>query len=617
MSKHPTNDRRWTADTYAKAVVAGEIVAGIHVTAACERHLRDRDADLHDWDPTYSAVFYRYLSQLRVPDATGRMAPWVVLPWQAFLIDSLFNWRVREGDELARSPGTRRFREVTLYTSKGSGKTTLFAAVALWMLNWDYYICPDSGFVGVQEPQCFVLASTHQQAVETALVQAREFLLTPAFGATAKAYGGESAPGHRITSSRTGGFLVAVSGQSRGSGGRRVQYLQVEELSEMDAKGMDTVASYQASTKSSRQPLVVVLSNAGKERLGPAWEQRTRAIQVAQGDGPDDAFALIYEVDPTDVPNPGSKVWFPPKRSWIKANPSLGHTVREDYVLKEVARADTALKRDDCRRLVAGVWPGAETELCTLDQYLALEDEAWEPPPPEAKLYVGIDLGASDDLTAIAYLWQHDGQLFARVVHYSSWEGLKKHADKSTGHLIDWARAGHIETSTDAATLDYSLPAGDLLEMLRRWPDHYVCRDPWHKGQFDPVLSREFGVEVADWGEGIQPKLDGNRLVIMPHSQLYARKGGSPLNMESSIDALSTMIANGTVKVPVDPVLRWSIQCVEILRDTQQNRRFGRSDQSRKIDGVVAWAMASGLRVYWENQPKNSFDSWLEEVRGR
>ena len=611
-----TGHKQWTADTYAAAVVAGEIVAGIHVVAACERHLRDREADVHDWDPSYSAVFYRYLSQLRVPDATGKMAPWVVLPWQAFLIDSLFNWRVKPGDELDRVPGTRRFREVTLYTSKGSGKTTLFAAVALWNLHFDYYLCPTAGFVGVQEPQCFVLASTQQQAVETALVQAREFLLTPAFGSQAKAYGGESAPGHRITSSRTGGFLVAVSGQSRGSGGRRVQYLQVEELSEMDAKGMATVDAYNASTKAARQPLVVLLSNAGKERLGPAWEQRTRAIQVAQGDGPDDAFALIYEVDPTDVPNPGSKVWFPPKRSWIKSNPSLGHTVREDYVLKEVARADTALKRDDCRRLVAGIWPGAETELCTLDQYLALESPDWKHPPRGASLYVGIDLGSSDDLTALAYLWEHDGQLWARVDHYSSWEGLRKHADKSTGHLLEWARGGHIRTTTDAATLDYRLPASDLLTMLKRYPAHHVCRDPWAKGKFDDVLSRDLGVDVVEWIEGDEPRLSGRTLSIQPHSQLYARKGTGNLNMESSIDALSTMIANKAVKVPICPVIRWEIQCVEILRDTQQNRRFSRADQSRKIDGIVAWAMACGLMDHRERQDRNPIRSWLDEAIG-
>ena len=609
-----TGHKQWTADTYAAAVVAGEIVAGIHVVAACDRHLRDREADVHDWDPRYSRVFYRYLSQLRVPDATGRMAPWVVLPWQAFLIDSMFNWRVRPGDALDRVPGTRRFREVTLYTSKGSGKTTLFAAVALWNLHFDYYICPDSGFVGVQEPQCFVLASTHQQAVETALVQAREFLLTPAFGATAKAYGGESAPGHRITSSRTGGFLVAVSGQSRGSGGRRVQYLQVEELSEMDAKQMATVDAYNASTKAARQPLVVLLSNAGKERLGPAWEQRTRAIQVAQGDGPDDALALIYEVDPADVPKPGSKQWFPPKRSWIKSNPSLGHTVREDYVLKEIARADTALKRDDCRRLVAGIWPGAETELCTLDQYMALEAPDWEQPPTDASLYVGIDLGSSDDLTALAYLWEHDGQLWARVDHYSSWEGLRKHADKSTGHLLEWGRAGHIKTTTDAATLDYRLPASDLLAILRRYPDHYVCRDPWAKGRFDDVLSRDLGVEVVEWAEGDEPRLSGRTLSIQPHSQLYARKGAGNLNMESSIDTLSTVIANVEVKVPVCPVIRWEIQCVEILRDTQQNRRFSRADQSRKIDGIVAWAMACGLMDHRKRQDRNPIKSWLAEA---
>lgn len=99
---------------YAEAVKNGGIVAGPHVRAACARHLRDLKegpARGLTWD--VSAVkrvigFFRdKLCVDRVAGdgpigAAGAVKPFKLLSFQAFIVGSLFGWKLADG--------TRRFR---------------------------------------------------------------------------------------------------------------------------------------------------------------------------------------------------------------------------------------------------------------------------------------------------------------------------------------------------------------------------------------------------------------------------------------------------------------------------------------------------------------------------
>src|SRR5690606_18182260 len=103
------------ATDYARRVIAGEIVAGPLVRAACERHLRDIQdgpsrglewkADRAEW----AIGFFAEVLKLNGGDFEG--VPFVLSDWQAFIVGSLFGWYGADG--------YRRFRVAYIETAKG------------------------------------------------------------------------------------------------------------------------------------------------------------------------------------------------------------------------------------------------------------------------------------------------------------------------------------------------------------------------------------------------------------------------------------------------------------------------------------------------------------------
>src|SRR4051794_30299663 len=89
------------ATAYAEDVVAGKLVAGELVIAACERHRRDlKDGPrrgLH-WRPERAAHALAFFpAVLTITEGAAVGQPFHLLPWQAFVVASLFGWRRDSG----------------------------------------------------------------------------------------------------------------------------------------------------------------------------------------------------------------------------------------------------------------------------------------------------------------------------------------------------------------------------------------------------------------------------------------------------------------------------------------------------------------------------------------
>src|ERR1700723_2512434 len=109
--------------SYARSVLGGEIVAGRLVRLACERHVRDLETGgargLH-FDVAAAQRAFAFFSQLKL----SQDKPFVLQPFQQFIIGSLFGWKNAEG--------ARRFRIAYNEMGKGSGKTPLAGGVGLY-----------------------------------------------------------------------------------------------------------------------------------------------------------------------------------------------------------------------------------------------------------------------------------------------------------------------------------------------------------------------------------------------------------------------------------------------------------------------------------------------------
>jgi len=119
---------------YARAVDAGEIVAGPHVRAAARRHLHDLDAAQsrgYVFDAAEADRFFRFCSTvLRLSDGQFDGRPFKLEPSQMFICGSLFGWkRIKNGK--------RRFRRAYIEQGKGNGKSPLVGAIGLYGLTAD------------------------------------------------------------------------------------------------------------------------------------------------------------------------------------------------------------------------------------------------------------------------------------------------------------------------------------------------------------------------------------------------------------------------------------------------------------------------------------------------
>src|SRR6056297_1486632 len=126
--KKPTRRPSSSTDpttAYARAVVAGEVVAGPHVRDACARHLSDLEtgADRGLWfDAEAADRFFRFCRNvLRLSDGQFDGLPFELHPSQQFICGSLFGWK--------RASGKRRFRRAYIEQGKGNGKSPMVGAI--------------------------------------------------------------------------------------------------------------------------------------------------------------------------------------------------------------------------------------------------------------------------------------------------------------------------------------------------------------------------------------------------------------------------------------------------------------------------------------------------------
>ena len=100
---------------YAEEVVAGRVLAGPLVRLACARHLRDLDdggtRGLHFDDGRAAHIVEFFPRFLRLTEGAHAQQPFVLEPWQQFIVGSLFGWLGRDG--------YRRFRKAYIETPKG------------------------------------------------------------------------------------------------------------------------------------------------------------------------------------------------------------------------------------------------------------------------------------------------------------------------------------------------------------------------------------------------------------------------------------------------------------------------------------------------------------------
>lgn len=573
---------------YARAVTSGSVVAGPDVRNACKRHLDDLVAAAArglswDIDAAMRAIAF-FPDVLRLNGGEFEGEPFRLLDWQQFIVGSLFGW--------LRADGTRRFREAYVEGGKGCGKSPLAAGVGLYMLVAD----------GEPRAEVYAAATRRDQAMvlfrdAVAMVQQ-----SPALVRAVSMQGREDRVWN-LGFRRNGSFFRPIASDESGQSGPRPHCGLIDEVHEH--RNGTVINIMRAGKKGRRQPLIFMITNSGFDRTSVCYEQHEYGVRVAGGALTDDAFfAFICSLDEDDDP-------FKSEACWVKANPSIGATIKPDYLREQVhqARGMPSLE-STVRRLNFCQWVDAEDpwidgvlwRRCEVGRPLESGDIEFDGAKSQGgraarhqrtaaderssliesmqgkRAHCGLDLSGTRDLTALAVAVRNDDDSVDAFVEF--WTPKDTMTDRGRIDRVPysaWVSAQSLHAAPGRA-IDYSVVVERIAEINARLSIDGLAFDPYRIKYFERDLE-EAGLELR----------------LVPHGQGFHRASESGLWMCRSIELMEQLIFEGKLRVAFNPCLRWNVSSAVIETDPKNNRIFNKRKATGRIDGLVALTMAVGL----------------------
>lgn len=574
---------------YAKAVVAGKIVAGPHVRNSCRRHLLDmKDGKRRGLRFDASAAteaFGFFENVLKLSEGQFDGQPFKLHDSQAFIIGSLFGWK--------RANGTRRFRRAYIEQGKGNGKSPLAGGIGLLGL------CAD----GEAGSQVYAAAAKRDQAGILFADAVKMVKQSPALSKRLELSGGDGRE-FNIAHHKSGSFFRPVSRDTGKTGsGPRPYFVLADEVHELpDRKILEML---ERGFKFRRQPLLFMITNSGSDRNSVAWEEHEHAVKVAAGhteavNDPtfvgepldDTTFSYVCALDDGDDP-------LTDPSCWVKANPLLGVTITEEYLSETVAQGRAIPGQlNGILRLNFCVWTDAETAWMTrdtLDPCLAdfdIEQHAG------AKVYLGLDLSQNRDITALGAVVETGKNEEGKPL-YDAWvEAWTPGDTMQARELRDklpysvWARQGNIHAPA-GQSINYRHVAQTLAEYDERFDLPLVAYDRFAFKRFEEDVT-ELGLTI-NFAEHPQGGLKKGRPTDAQKEA--AKREGKEVEgmwMPGSVKLLEDAMLEGRIRLLRNPVLVSAMMSAVIEEDKWGNHWLAKTRSVNKIDAAVALCMAIG-----------------------
>jgi phage terminase large subunit-like protein len=564
---------------YATEVTAGRIVAGRLVRLACARHLHDLDHAVAKgliWHAAEAQAGVDFFAQiLCLPEETAAEeiisddvpadgSPFVLRPWQQFIVGSLLGWYT--------TSGYRRFRDAFVETAKGSGKTPLGAGLMLYLLVADgergaqiYFaaVVKDQAKLAFADAEKMVKASPHLRALVDQKV-------------------------NNLAVLDTGSYLRPISSEKRGLDGKRVHGCLIDEEHEHPTPVV--VSKMRRGTKGRRNALVVRTTNSGYDRTSVCWHDHEYSRQVLEGTITDETwFGYVCGLDPCpacvdkgrqfpDDDCAACDDWRVEGPHWLKANPNLGVSLAWQYLRELVQQAKGRSDAvSDLLRFNFCVWTASHTPAWNMGKWhestqLSVADEDLIGAP----CWGGLDLGQTDDFAAWARLWDLGDRLAVRMRFWLPQSALAQYPNRP---YAEWQRRGLL-TVTEGNTTDL-----DVIEAQ-------ILADARVDGVTEIAYDKRFAQQLA-------LHLQGAGLTMIDTPQGYA--------LNEAIRSVSKVIADGQFAHGGHAILTWMMDNAVLRHGRNQEVRLDKDAAKDKIDGAAALVMANARRISAPTHPPPTY----------
>lgn len=435
---------------YAEDVASGKKLAGNEVVLACKRFLDDmkrEDIELRTRQPDLViSIIEKTMvhKQGEAIDGTPLLGkPFLLLPWQIFVIYNLVGFYYRGTDE-------RRYKEAFLFVPRKQGKTSLIAALA-----WGLAILERKSGSTI-----YIVAASLKQAC-----QSFDFI---------------------IHSLRSNGMIEecrvlnnnaehSVSYQFLDDDGKVVGSIHIEALaSNPDSQDSfncniaiaDEIHAFKKAAQYNRfkeamkaytNKLMIGITTAGDNTNSFCYRRLDYAVKVVNGTVQDDSlFCYVSRADQDDKGN----VDYTSAEQHEKANPSYGYTIRPSDIMNEALQAqnDPQQRKDFLSRSL-NIYTSAMKAYFDLGEFQRSDKKYNWTLEELAKLpiewYGGADLSKMHDLTAAALYGNYKGTDIIITHAFFPITAAYRKADEDDIPLFGWADDGWL-TMCNSPTVNHS-----------------------------------------------------------------------------------------------------------------------------------------------------------------
>ena len=344
--------------------------------------------------------------------------------WQKKIISDLFGWKNKKTT-------FRKYRTAYIQVPRKNGKSTLCAAIGLYMLFAD----------DERGSEIYSAAGDRQQAGIVFEIAKGMILNNEELSKRCKVFR------NSIVNESKGNYYQAISSDSKTKHGFNANCIIFDELHTQPNRDLyDTLTT---SVGSRRQPLTIAITTAGYDRNSICYEIYDYAKKVESKTIKDDTFySCLFEALPEDD--------ITCKKVWKKANPNYGISLKQDYMLVESQRAiDVPSYQNTFKRLMLNIWtesvqvwiPNKEWMACYQDfDYDTLDGMA---------CWGGLDLASTRDLSALTLVFNVDNKYVILPHIFVPEDNAIKRSKKDNVDYLTFIREGDV-IATEGDMQDYS-----------------------------------------------------------------------------------------------------------------------------------------------------------------
>lgn len=559
---------------FCHQVLSGAIIAGPAVRDAARRQLQDR-ANGHErglvWmqDKADHAIGF-FEDVLKLNGGEYEEKPFLLAPWQAFVVGCIFGWYTVEG--------FRRFNTAYIETAKGSGKSPLAAGIGLYGLVSD----------GEQRAEIYAAATKRDQAQILFRDAVAMVDLSPLLS-TRLVRSGRDEKVWNLFYSNTNSFFRTISADE-GQSGPRPHIGLVDEVHEH--KTPTVVNMMRAGRKSRRRALLLMITNSGSDKKTICGTYHDLGVRVCRGEFPDDTlFAFICNLDEGEDP-------FEDEACWPKVNPSLDYRAHGQpdgipgrrYLREQINQARGAPAQEALvRRLNFCEWTQAEAPWISWQVWSQAQERVPMSLLRNRPAVGGLDLSSTTDLTAFVLMFfptVEDPHWRVMPYFWIPDHDLDKREETDRVPYRVWIKEKWLETTPGRAISKLHV-LRRLVKICSFFDVRKIAFDRWRIEDLQ-MLMVEHGISLPPlerFGQGYQdmgPAVDEFERRLLGVAPLDEE--GQPLDVE-----VETLRHDG------NPVMTWCAGNAVVVSDPANNRKVDKSKSIGRIDGIVAGVMAAGI----------------------